>query len=260
MKTFTATIDPKPYDPKTDTTYIDNSYGDSMCKKYNVAIDMVQREGYKGWVCFIHDDACIETPQDIVAARLDQAYEKGQRIAGVIGTLNLDYLMHWWHPDRQVNGVGYIKQRVLGPDKKPVEPPKFYEMKDWPGYHDGLATVDGCVMWIHTDVFEKQRFDESIPSYHFYDVDFCLQGLRNGFGICVIPVSVWHASPGELPKNINELRAPVFEKWARLANTFPINKFALFRRDEDVEIPTVQREPETKPEGGREAESDSAQG
>ena len=81
MKTFTATIEPKPYDPKTDTTYIDNSYGDSMCKKYNVAIDMVQKEGYKGWVCFIHDDACIETPQDIVAARLDQAYEKGQRIA-----------------------------------------------------------------------------------------------------------------------------------------------------------------------------------
>ena len=232
IKTFVPTIEPRNYDFINDVTYLDNSFGDSMCKKYNRAIDMLG--DYQGWVCFIHDDAEIRTPMDIVEARLRQAYDKGQLIAGVIGTLNLDVSMHWWVPDRQVNGVGYIKQMVLGPDKKPVVPEKTYEMKDWPGYHDGLATVDGCCMWIHTDAFKKIRFDEKIVSYHFYDVDICLQGLRAGFGVCVIPVEVVHASPGELPKNINELRKPVFEKWAKLVNTFPINKFTLFRSDEDA--------------------------
>lgn len=232
MKTFVPTIDKKPYDAENDVTYLDNSCGDSMCKKYNHAIDLLG--DYEGWVCFIHDDAYIKTPGDIVQARLDQAYAKGQRIAGVMGTLNLDTSMHWWWPDRQVNGAGSIQQIVLGPDKKPLVPEKVYEMNDWPGYHPGLATVDGCCMWIHTDVFKKIRWDENIQGYHFYDVDICLQALRAGFGICVVPVTVAHASPGELPKNINELRKPVFEKWARLVNTFPINKFAIFRSDEDA--------------------------
>lgn len=258
IKTFTATIEPKPYDFINDVTYLDNSCGDSMCKKYNRAIDIVEKEGYEGWVCFIHDDAYIRTPKDVVEARLRQAYDKGQRIAGVMGTLNLDTSMHWWWPDRQVNGAGFIQQIVLGPDKKPVVPEKVYEMNDWPGYHDGLATVDGCCMWVHTDVFKKQRWDDTIVGYHFYDVDFCLQGLRNGFGVCVIPVVVAHASPGELPKNIDELRKPIFEKWARLVNTFPINKFALFRSDEDADEIFGIQEPAT--DDKREEVSDSAQG
>ena len=82
-----------------------------MCKKYNAAIDMLG--DYEGWVCFIHDDAEIRSPEDIVEVRLRQAYDKGQRIAGVIGTFNLDYLMHWWAPDRQVNGVGYSFVEVV---------------------------------------------------------------------------------------------------------------------------------------------------
>ncbi len=230
IKTFTAVREPREYDREHDVTYLDDSYGDSMCKKYNAAIDMLG--DYEGWVCFIHDDAEIRTPEDIVEVRLRQAYNKDQRIAGVIGTFNLDYLMHWWVPDRQVNGVGYIMQKVLGPDKKPVVPEKVYEMKDWPGYHDGLATVDGCVMWIHTDVFKKQRFDESIKGYHFYDVDFCLQALRNKFGICTVPITVVHDSKGELPNDIDQLRAPVFDKWASIVNTFPINKYSLFKKEE----------------------------
>jgi hypothetical protein len=231
IKTFVPTKDPKPYDEKRDITYLDNSYGDSMCKKYNRAIDMLG--DYQGWVCFIHDDAEIRTPDDIVEARLRQAYEKGQLIAGVIGTFNLDYTMHWWYPDRGVNCAGYILQKVLGPDKKPVVPEKCYEMKDWPGFHDGLATVDGCCMWIHTDAFKKIRFDENLLSYHFYDVDICLQALRNKMGVCVIPVIVVHASPGELPKNIGELRAYVFDKWSNIVNTFPINKYSLFKKEEE---------------------------
>ena len=250
IKTFVPTKDPREYDAVNDITYLDNSYGDSMCKKYNRAIDMIG--DYKGWVCFIHDDAEIRTPQDIVQARLRQAYSRDQLVAGVIGTFNLDYLMHWWYPDREVNGCGYILQKVLGPDKKPVVPEKVYEMKEWPGFHDGLATVDGCCMWIHTDAFKKIRFDENIKSYHFYDVDICLQALRNKIGVCTIPVVVVHESAGEFDrKEMDKLRVYVFDKWSRIVNTFPINKYALFRSDDEIEIPGI-------PE--RETEPDSAKG
>lgn len=232
MKTFIPTIHARPKDEERDVTYLDNSYGDSICKKYNRAIDSLG--DYTGWVCFMHDDASIKDPEDLVRARLKEAYDHDQLVAGVIGTYNLDYLMHWWYPDRIVNGVGYIRQSVLGPDKKPLKPEKYYEMRDWPGFHDGVATVDGCCMWIHTDVFKKIRFDENIKGYHFYDVDICLQALKNRIGVCTIPVIVQHDSKGELPKNIDELRTPVFEKWSKLVNTFPINKYTIFKEESDV--------------------------
>ena len=232
IKTFVPTKDPREYDAVNDITYLDNSYGDSMCKKYNRAIDMLG--DYQGWVCFIHDDAEIRTDPDVVQSRLRQAYSKGQRVAGVIGTYNLDYMMHWWYPDREVNGVGYILQKVLGPDKKPVVPEKCYEIREMAGFHDGVATVDGCCMWIHTDAFKKIRFDEKIRGYHFYDVDICLQALRYNLGVCTIPVVVVHASPGEFEKKeMDKLRVYVFEKWSNIVNTFPINVFTLFRSDDE---------------------------
>jgi len=239
----------------SDTIYLDDSFGDSMCKKYNRGIDMLG--DYEGWVCFRHDDTEIKTPPDVVESRLAQAYRNDQLVAGVIGTFNLDYMMHWWYPDREINGVGYILQKVLGPDEKPVVPEKYYEMRDWPGYHTGVATVDGCCIWIHTDALKKIRFDESIRGYHFYDVDICLQALRNKIGVCTIPVTVVHESKGKLPKNIDELRKPVFEKWAAIVNTFPINRFSIFRSDDEVEISRLYT---GKQEDGREAVSDSAQG
>ena len=204
IKTFVPTKDPREYDAVNDITYLDNSYGDSMCKKYNRAIDMLG--DYQGWVCFIHDDAEIRTDPDVVQSRLRQAY----------------------------SGVGYILQKVLGPDKKPVVPEKCYEMREWAGFHDGVATVDGCCMWIHTDAFKKIRFDEKIRGYHFYDVDICLQALRYNLGVCTIPVVVVHASPGEFEKKeMDKLRVYVFEKWSNIVNTFPINVFTLFRSDDE---------------------------
>lgn len=233
IKTFVPTKDPREYDAVNDITYLDNSYGDSMCKKYNTAIDMIG--DYKGWVCFRHDDLSIKTAEDVVQARLRQAYERDQLLAGVIGTFNLDYLMHWWVPDREVNGCGYILQNVLDEEKKPVVPERFYEMKDWPGYHDGLASIDGCIIWIHTDAFKKIRFDEKIKGYHFYDVDICLQALRNKIGICTVPIAVAHASPGDFDKKeMDKLRVYVFDKWSKIVNTFPINKYTIFRSDDEI--------------------------
>ena len=252
IKTFVPTIEPREYDAVNDITYLDNSYGDSMCKKYNRGIDMIG--DYQGWVCFRHDDLEIKSAPDIVQARLRQAYERDQLVAGVIGTFNLDYLMHWWYPDREVNGCGYILQKVLGPDKKPVVPEQVYEMKEWIGFHDGLATVDGCVMWIHTDAFKKIRFDENIKGYHFYDVDICLQALRNKLGVCVVPITVVHESAGEFDKEeMNKLRVYVFDKWSKIANTFPINKYAIFRRDDEIEFSGVSS---SKTEEHRERKSD----
>lgn len=240
IKTFVPTIEPLPYDRETDTTYLDNSYGDSMCKKYNRAIDMIG--DYRGWVCFRHDDLEIKTAPDVVQARLRQAYDRGQLVAGVIGTFNLDYLMHWWVPDREVNGVGYILQKVLDENKKPVVPEKCYEMKEWVGFHDGVATVDGCVIWIHTDAFKKIRFDEKIKGYHFYDVDICLQALRNKIGVCTVPITVCHESAGDFDrKKMDELRVYVFDKWSKIVNTFPINKYSIFRSDDELEISGISK-------------------
>jgi hypothetical protein len=211
-----------------DVIYLDDTTGDSMTKKYDFAVRNYVKDDT--WYCFRHNDLTINTPMDDVEWFLNNRIGSDVAIAGVIGTYNLEQSMHWWVPFREINGAGFIKQVVLGPDHKPVEPMRTYDMPDWPGYHEGLATVDGCILFIHKKLFDSgAKFDPKLTSYHFYDVDICLQALEHHYQVATVPIVCTHISRGEVPPDIDGLRANCFAKWnSKVHGIWPINKFTKF--------------------------------
>ena len=216
------------YPEQTNVIYLDDYTGNSMTSKYNYALDHYVKDDT--WYCFRHNDLTINTPLEEVEWGLNNRVSKDVAVAGVIGTMNLENSMNWWMPYREVNGAGFIKQVVLGPDKKPVVPLKTYDMADWPGLHEDMATVDGCVIFIHKKLFDAgARFDEKLPSFHFYDVDICLQALEHKFKVATLPIVCTHVSGGEVPPDIDVLRKNCFNKWnIKVHGIFPINRFSTF--------------------------------
>ncbi len=225
---------PEQVDTKT-VFYIDNTLGDSMAKKYNYAIENIVLKNDDPIICFRHDDTKIITPLDVCNYKLTKLYENGDvGIAGVIGTIALDTNCTWWNGvlragGRWTYGSGYIIQGGKDKDGKPIE----YPMKEHPGVHDYLATVDGCCMFFPKWIFEEGlRFDENLAGFHFYDTDISLQVLERGYKVSTIDITIKHFSEGKPPEIFEQLKKVFFDKWNKKVNgVWPISRLSKFNKD-----------------------------
>lgn len=215
--------------------YIDNTKGNSMAKKYNYAIENIVLKNDDPIICFRHNDCNILTPTDVCEYKLGKLFEEGDvGIAGVIGTIALDKVCTWWNGvlaagGRMTYGSGSIIQGGVDEKGNPTE----YPMKDHPGVHDYLATVDGCCMFFPRWIFEQGlRFDENLKDYHFYDTDISLQVLERGYKVSTIDIVVKHTSEGKPPKKFEELKKVFFEKWDKKVNgNWPISRLSKFTKE-----------------------------
>lgn len=215
--------------------YIDNTKGNSMAKKYNYAIENIVLKNDDPIICFRHDDCNILTPIDVCEYKLGKLFEDGDvGIAGVIGTIALDKICTWWNGvlaagGRMTYGSGSIIQGGVDEKGNPTE----YPMKDHPGVHDYLATVDGCCMFFPRWIFEQGlRFDENLKDYHFYDTDISLQVLERGYKVSTIDIVVKHTSEGKPPKKFEELKKTFFEKWdKKVKGNWPISRLSKFTKE-----------------------------
>ena len=78
----------------------------------------------------------------------------------------------------------------------------------------------------------KEWDTEGNKAYHFYDADICLQALSRGYKVSTINVIVKHESIGELPKNFDELRKVMFDKWNKRVDSWPISRLTKFHEPE----------------------------
>ena len=215
--------------------YIDNTKGNSMAKKYNYAIENIVLKNDDPIICFRHDDCNILTPIDVCEYKLSKLFEDGDvGIAGVIGTIALDKICTWWNGvlaagGRMTYGSGSIIQGGVDEKGNPTE----YPMKDHPGVHDYLATVDGCCMFFPRWIFEQGlRFDENLKDYHFYDTDISLQVLERGYKVSTIDIVAKHTSEGKPPKKFEELKKTFFEKWdKKVKGNWPISRLSKFTKE-----------------------------
>ena len=225
---------PEQVDTKT-VFYIDNTLGDSMAKKYNYAIENIVLKNNDHIIFFRHDDTQIITPLDVCDYKLTKLYENGDvGIAGVIGTIALDTNCTWWNGvpragGRWTYGSGYIIQGGKDKDGQPIE----YPMKEHPGVHDYLATVDGCCMFFPKWIFEEGlRFDENLAGFHFYDTDISLQVLERGYKVSTIDITIKHFSEGKPPEIFEKLKKVFFDKWNKKVNgVWPISRLSKFNKD-----------------------------
>lgn len=204
--------------------YIANSDElNSMAKKYNYAIEKYCLPSNEQYFCFRHDDLTIRTASDIVDYKLSNLFKTTNvGVAGVIGTFLLENSAVWWLPNRPINAAGNIVQGF----------PDGHEntMADWPGTHVGLATVDGCCLFISRKLLEAGiRFDENLPGYHFYDADICCQALANGFDVATVDILTKHESTGEMPPEFEQYRQQFLAKWTPKIDHWPIGKYTIFK-------------------------------
>ena len=243
----------KPRKSVIDTVFfIHNEKGrNSMAEKYNWAIENIVLPSNEKFVCFRHDDSELRSGLDICEYKLDKLFESHKvGMAGVIGTIALDRNCTWWTGvngagGRSTYGVGAIIQGGMRPrlkdnkpvldptTNKPVMEPYEYWMRDFPGVHDYLATVDGCCMFFPKWIFEEGlRFDENLKGYHFYDTDISLQVLERGYKVSTIDITIMHKSVGEMPKEFNDLKKVFYEKWdKKVHGEWPISRLSKFYKD-----------------------------
>ena len=215
--------------------FIDNTIANSIAKKYNYAIENIVLKNEDPIICFRHNDCNIITPIDVCEYKLRKLYENGGvGLAGVIGTIALDTNCTWWGGvpragGRWTYGSGSIIQGGFDKEGKQIE----YPMREHPGVHDYLATVDGCCMFFPKRIFEEGlRFDENLKGFHFYDTDISLQVLERGYKVSTIDIVVKHFSEGKPPKEFDELRKSFFEKWNKKVNgVWPISRLSKFNKD-----------------------------
>ena len=195
----------------------------SIAKKYNYAIEKYCLTSNEQYFCFRHDDLTFNTPNDVIKYKLDKLFEDGKvGVAGLIGTYILEQSCVWWIPNRPLNTAGKITQCF--PDGKSTA------MSDWPGTHRGLASVDGCCLFISRKLLESGvRFDEELSDYHFYDADICCQALSNGFEVATVDIDATHESVGKAITEIEQYRKVFFDKWTKKIDNWPISRYTKFK-------------------------------
>lgn len=195
----------------------------NIAKKYNYAIEKYCLPSSEQYFCFRHDDLIFNTPKDVIIYKLDKLFEDGKvGVAGLIGTYILEQSCVWWIPNRPLNTAGKITQCF--PDGKSTV------MADWPGTHVGLASVDGCCLFISRKLLESGvRFDESLSDYHFYDADICCQALSNRYEVATVDIEAIHKSVGKAVNEIEQYRKVFFDKWTKKIDNWPISRYTKFK-------------------------------
>ena len=184
MKIVTAIpVKERPANWVPNVHYIENDDGaPSLCKKLNAALEWAKEQD-ADWLCWHHDDLEIQTPE-LVEPNLRRAYADGARVGGVIGALTA-WVPAWWQNRRTLHTWGAVVQGY--------HDGKEQIMADQPGYNPNLALVDGCVMWIHKDMFNVRVNDYAC---HLYDSDICFRALQKGFKVACLDVRCKHLSEG----------------------------------------------------------------
>ena len=224
---------------------------DSMAAKYNYAIENIVLKNEDPIICFRHEDAEIRSPMEVCEYKLANAFaDKTVGCCGLIGTMALENSCTWWGPNRPLQTAGYIIQGGVRPkldengeeiknENGQVLIEKIeYPMADFPGYHDFMATVDGCCMFFPRWIFEEGlRYDEWLPDFHFYDADICCEVLSIGYKVGInTNIEVFHKSSGEMPPQFNKLRENFYNKWNNRIDQWPISRLTKFKRIENGRI------------------------
>jgi hypothetical protein len=203
----------KPKAHTENTIFLDNSFGDSIFKKYNKGISM--SEDVDVFV-FMHDDVTIidenfEKKIEIVFKRfLDVA------IVGVIGTTVFNATGGWWTCDRRTETIGHIIQgHPDGSENHMIE--KI-------GFSKDVITVDGCCFMGRAELFKNGtlKFDVSYEGYHFYDADICIQAKHKGYNVAVADILIKHESEGPMNKTWFMNKTKFVNKWVDKGYSFPL--------------------------------------
>lgn len=128
------------------------------------------------YIMFVHqdidllDDNWLKNAEDM----LDSIPNLG--IAGIAGKLN-------------------VKKGIISNMKDGI-PPKYAGTTKIKNI-TRVQTLDECLFIIPESIFKMLKFDEELcDDWHLYAVNYCLEIMKHGFYVYVLPLSLYHRSSG----------------------------------------------------------------
>jgi len=191
----------------------------SLSQIYNYALTRAEYD----LIVFVHDDVIFETPHWGINL-INHFTRSDFGILGVAGTTDLPNTGIWWQDKTKMMGI--IKHHQNG---------KTWTSRYCDDFGDKILPAV-CVDGVFIAVQRKRIhtiFNESLPGFHFYDIDFCLTNHVVGVKIGVIfNIKLIHHSIGTTNEQWenNRLRfiashayhLPCYVKGEIFIDTFPI--------------------------------------
>ncbi|SMP50679.1 Glycosyltransferase, GT2 family [Desulfonatronum zhilinae] len=147
--------------------------------RYNEAVDVLLREGYNGWIFFVHNDFAILQDVGKIVEGLDR-----HAIYGPIGAVLENGAKKLYGQIHQGHDRGFVAHGEA------VENPKQVD------------TLDCQCVFLHSDLFRKHalRFSEDpVYAFHQYAEEFCLNASRDhGIASFAVQMDCKHLSWGKL--------------------------------------------------------------
>jgi hypothetical protein len=195
-----------------DSEVIANAAAGSICRSYNLIMDMAgQRDDLEALV-LLHQDAEIVEPD--FCRRLRRALsDPDVGVVGCVGAVGVRSIA-WW--EGSVTWASFThRYEELGGGELPALSWKADEIPAFAGTGE-VDTVDGFVLGLSPWTVRNVRFDESLGQLHGYDFDFCLQVRAAGRKVVTEDFRVVHHHSLELVSNPETWVAAhmrVAEKW-----------------------------------------------
>jgi glycosyltransferase involved in cell wall biosynthesis len=176
----------------------------NLSQVYNEIIN----ESENDIIVLIHDDIYFDTNN--WSSKIEKLFERNSDygILGMAGTTKVPKSGMWWEDRSKMFGI--VNHENNG---------KKWESK----YSDslqnlikGVVIVDGVFIAISKSKI-KNLFDESVPGFHMYDVNFCLNNFLNDVKIGVITnVRITHKSIGMTNDSWENNRKTFVEKFSNI--------------------------------------------
>ncbi len=206
---------------------IDNSENrHSLCSAYNAGT-----KAAKGDLCvFVHEDVFFLTPA--WGSFLWRKFHNPR--VGIVGLAGSQLLL----PESQrwfAAGRPYLKGHVVHHDGDMIISTPFSPERS--GDHE-VAVVDGLMMAVRSSLFKSISFDEKVfDSFHFYDLDICMQARRTHDVIVTCDILVKHLSGGAFYGAWDEQAKKFLNKYAA---ELPARANILMKNRDSNSIPSLK--------------------
>jgi len=183
---------------------IDNRDGRfGLCAAYNEGVKLSGGE----ILVFVHEDVFF------MEGNWGEVLEKkfADPSVGLVGVAGTQYLFSDT-PGWVAAGRPYIKGHVV----HELQNGDVYNLTvfDWGKNDSDVVAVDGLFFAVRKSLFDKIRFDDkTFDSFHFYDLDICMQIRRTHRLIVTWDILVKHQSGGSFDKNWEKYAAEFLKKY-----------------------------------------------
>jgi GT2 family glycosyltransferase len=143
-----------------DLEFIVSRKGESIAQKYNAGAAWSRGK----FLLFTHADVEVLCSRNMLKRALREISKPEMGVLGVAGSKNLNEDATWWQPSG-----GHLSGACMHTDSKSVWMTAY-------GNYGRVVVLDGVFLLVSRQVYANVGgFDEDIPGYDFYDIDFTLR-------------------------------------------------------------------------------------